>query len=272
MKKTVLMLLALAMLWTCCACALAEGTQTDVQKGPAATRVTTQLLSTPQPGAKVLMNYYPGVRVEVVRRSDAEYVQVNVGNRPGTLTGYMRAEDLAFTEAGVRGVQGVEVRYEAEDRPRVYSYMDELSQDMGLMWQHYNVLGVSDEGWLHVTFGNGNPSDATGFAYRGSDASEMSIRLAPYVYTLPMQGELTFEEAAAFAKEQMLRDNVEETMGHPVTGEGLDACTVSAYALIYPDGTFFYEIAFIDADGNFYAHMDITVEGTDVVRYGYGNG
>ena len=110
MRKAFLALLLAALLCALCALALAEvpqvtataqgeaasaqGVASDptatVQKGVAATGVMAQLLSTPQPGAKVLMTYYPGVRVQVVRRAGAEYVQVNVGNRPGTLTGYMR--------------------------------------------------------------------------------------------------------------------------------------------------------------------------------------
>ena len=81
MRKAFLALLLVALLCVLCAFALAEEPQVTAnaqgevanpqevageatavpQKGAAATLAMAQLFSTPQPGAKVLMTYYPGV-------------------------------------------------------------------------------------------------------------------------------------------------------------------------------------------------------------------
>ena len=252
------------------------------QKGPAATRVMTQLLGAPQSGAAVLMTYYPGVRVQVVRQADAEYVQVNVGNRPGTLTGYMRASDLSFTELGVRSVQGVLVTWdywqnELAQQPHIYSYMDELSQDLGLMG-NYSVLGVSEDGWLHVTEGERDPNGATGFVYRGEDTSSMSMRIAPYVRTLPAEGEMSIEEAIEFAKETMLSDNAGDYRGDPVSREYLDRSRAVVEVLAYPDEplmysvTFWYDLSIESTSDEFYAGIAFQVEGTEVISTTYGVG
>ena len=254
------------------------------QKGPAATRAMAQLLSTPQPGAKVLMTYYPGVRVQVVRQADTEYVQVNVGNRPGTLTGYMRAEDLAFTEAGVRSIQPALVNWmderwweEPDTQPHVYSYMDELSQDMGLYGLH-SVLGVSEDGWLHVIEKDGEPSGATGFVYRGAETGVMVTGEMPYIYTLPAQDELPFDEAIEWAKATMLADGALDYSNEPVTQQWLDRCTVRIHALTYPDGTLMYNIEFRynlcdeSTSEDFYAGITLYVEGKTVLRHSYGKG
>ena len=276
MRKAFLALLLAALLCACCAFATAEiasDLTATVQKGIAATSVMAQLLSTPQPNAKVLMTYYPGVRVQVVRRAGAEYVQVNVGNRPGTLTGYMRADELAFTEAGIRDVQRVEVTCAIDAEATVYSYMDELSQNMGRMLEHYRVLGVSEDGWLHVGCGVGRVDDATGFVYRGPDSSGMRLSLAPYVYTEPTQDEVSFEEAVAFAKEQIIADGqFANGTTTPVTLEGMQACEVELEVLYYSNEPLTYVVIFRDSSGEIYTHIEFYVEGKTILWHYYGNG
>ena len=272
MRRRIFALLA-AMALLMCGAALAED---QPQIGVAATKTATPLLSTPQQNAAVLMTYYPGARVQVVRLMDAQYAQVNVGNRPGTLTGYMRIADLVFTEAGLRGVRGVKVTCGFDDPPPVYSYMDEMSQNMGQMLSYYAVLGVSGDGWLHVSMGQGAPDDATGFVYRGADTSGMSLSEAPYVYTLPAEGELTREEAIAIARERILADESPAYMRTgedvtPVTREELDACDVEFDVLSYYTDSLYYHIFFRDARG-IYAGIELTVRGTEVVSVSYGNG
>ena len=276
MKRAVLALLIAGLLCAYCALAMAESVTNptaEPQKGVAATRAMAQLLSTPQPGAKVLMTYYPGVRVQVVRRAGAQYVQVNVGNRPGTLTGYMRADDLAYTETGIRDVQRVEVTCALDAETVVYSYMDELSQNMGRMLEHYHVLGVSEDGWLHVTCGYGDTGDATGFVYRGQDASGMRLSLAPYVYTEPTQDEVSYEEAVAFAREQIIADNqFANGTTTPVTLEGMDACEAELQVIYYSGEPLTYVVTFRDTSGAIYAHIEFYVEGKTILWHYYGNG
>lgn len=271
MMRRILALLA-AMALFACGAALAEE---PPQTGVAVTKAVAALLSTPQQNAGVLMTYYPGVRVQVVRLMDAQYAQVNVGNRPGTLTGYMRIADLAFTEAGVRNVHGVHATCGFESLPTVYSYMDELSQDMGQMREYDAVLGVSEDGWLHVSMGNGMPQDATGFVYRGADTSGMRLSNAPYAYTLPVEGEPTREDAVRMARERILADGTRAygvgEDGEPVTEEGLDACTVEFEVICYYTDSLYYHVFFRD-DRGIYAGIELMVRDGQVVSFSYGNG
>ena len=276
MKRILLALLAAALIALLSACALAQEIADPTaipQAGAAATRGTAQLLAAPLKSAKVLMTYYPGVRVQVVRQADAEYVQVNVGNRPATLTGYMRAEDLAFTEQGVRGVAGVWATCSFDEPPTVYSAMDALSQEQGRMQSHYLVLGVSADGWMHVLCGSGEPEDATGFAYRGGDAGGMELALAPYVFTLPTQGEVSVEDAIAYARRQIVEDGqLANGTGEPVTTEGLDACEAHVRVLYYAGEALSYTVTFRDESGAIYAFINLYVEGDEVLFSNYGNG
>ena len=273
MKTRMMALLIALLLLMPAAHALAEE---PPQTGIAVTKAAAQLLSTPQQNAGVLMTYYPGVRVEVVRLTDGQYAQVNVGSRPGTLTGYMRVADLAFTEASVRSVRGVRATCTFGEQKAIYSYMDELSQNMGQMLEYYPVLGVSADGWLHVCLGQGSPQDATGFVYRGADASGMSLSDAPYVYTQPMEGELTREEAVRIARDRILADGNPAHMSSaedalPVTVEELNACTVDFEVLSYYTDSLYYLIFFRDEQG-IYAGIELTVRGKEVTAFGYGNG
>ena len=280
MRRAFLALLLAALLCAHCAFALAQDAPDPTavaQKGPAATRAMTQLLSAPQPGAKVMMTYYPGVRVQVVRRAGAEYVQVNVGERPATLTGYMRAEDLAFTEAGVRSVRGTWVNCDSLWGQPVYSYMDELSQRLGSLQAYNFVMGVSDDGWLHMDLSTTTEQPVTGFVYRGPDASGMRLNLANFVATVPMEGELTVEEAKAYARQQLLANGViisGASVGDAISREKLDACecyvTVSYY---FDDDALTYSVTFQDVQaGVMYAAIDLRVRGKQVLSRNYGNG
>ena len=271
-KRTIALALA-ALLTAVCALALCEAAP---QPGVAVTRAMAQLRDTPQQGGNVLMTYYPGVRVEVVRVTDAQYAQVNVGSRPGTLTGYMRVSDLAFTEEAARAVRKVDVTCAMDGLPAVYSYMDELSQELGRMHSYYAVLGVSEGGWLHICLGWGKPADATGFVYRGADASGMRLSEATYVYTLPLEGELSREEAVRIARAQILADE-RPAYGHdpadlgPATDEGMDACELEFDVLSYYDGDLYYHVFFRGAAG-LYTGIELHVRDGQVVSYSYGNG
>ena len=63
----------------------------------------TALLAAPNADAEVLMAYYVGTEVEVLREADGTYVQVNVGDPGGSLMGYMAAADLAIGEIAAAG-------------------------------------------------------------------------------------------------------------------------------------------------------------------------
>ena len=97
MKRLFGMLLA-ALLCACCLPAYAQG-------GMACAQVRADLLDAPHERANVLMRYYVGTQVEVIREVDDTYVQVNVGQEGGSLLGYMEKRDLHFGEKAVREVR-----------------------------------------------------------------------------------------------------------------------------------------------------------------------
>lgn len=242
------------------------------QTGPAATRTTAELLDSPSEDAHVLMRYYPGVRVEVTQCVNETYVSVCVGIQPGALTGYMRADELAYTEYGVRSVRGVYAIWNSEDGLPLYTRMDARAQKMGDVFNFFQVLGVSDEGWMHARW-NGSQ---TGFADRGDAADGIQVFEQPYIYTAPTQDELSKEEAIAYAMEQMVKDGgYGYTSDGPVavTREELEACVPEVQVLYYEYEPLNYDVTFYDAEtGGFYTAITLYVEGKTVLGYGYENG
>lgn len=249
--------------------------------GTAATRDTTPLLDAPSADGGVLMTYFPCVRVEVLDVSGGAYVQVRVGDEPGSLTGYMRADALAYTEDGVRSQFGWLIRYGAEQAVRLYAAQDAqagvLDGSMELGGAH--TLGYND-GWVHVR--QGDVGGGTGFVKRGETAFYLIQRdPVDYCHAEPKADELSYEEAAEAAKRILLEDGATENGGgQPVTREMLDACS-AAIRCIYTPGIerpLRYQIDFRVPENmrrnrpEIYAFIVLEVEGKDVAGYNYGNG
>lgn len=216
---TVLLLAALT-LCTCCAPAMADDA--------ASTAVTAGLYDTPREGGAVLMTYYPGVRVEVLREANADYVQVNVGRKGGSLTGYMRKADLVFGEAAVRQNRPLEVCYEQLSWT-MYGYRDTRSDVLIERGDAYlYVLGEDDE-WVHATVDRGSEA-VTGFVNKAESGLWEAGRTTGYaagIRTQPTADEPTREEAIAAARAHLLEDGIEANVqGGPITAELLDRCTV----------------------------------------------
>ena len=157
--KRMSLILALLLLCLCCSSTLADD-------GRACAKVTADLLDAPNARANVMMRYYIGTRVEVVREVDDAYVQVNVGKPGGSLMGYMEKRDLAFGEKAIRQVRAEAVSYTAEvgARCKLYSYPDKLApvSDEAFDINCKSVLGYRQGDWLHVDDGLGH----TGFVAR----------------------------------------------------------------------------------------------------------
>lgn len=271
-------LLALSLTLFCLSFALAEEAADPTripQPGPAATRTTAPLLASPQKSGKVLMTYYPGTRVQVVRQDSPGYVRVNVGVQPGTLTGFMRVDDLAFTEAGVRSLPGVLFSCALDGTLPVYRYPDEQSEKLG-EWFGISLLGVREDGWAHVS-GDDNalPSEATGFCFIGL-TPELNTQPIDFVHTLPAEGEMPFEEAISRAREILIREAPPcgDGSGEPVTAEGLDACQTKIQAFWYAhDQSLWVHVDFRQASGDFlYASLDMKIDGGEIAEYSFGNG
>lgn len=253
---------------------LCAGALADDYAGPAATAVRAGLYDAPQEGAAELMRYYIGVRVEVVREVDSKYVQVNVGEPGGSLTGYMRKEELAFGEKALRGVQAESVTYSGE-RCRLYSYFDTRSPviDEDFDINYKSVLGFSGDAWLHVENGLG----ATGFvSLQEAGLTGPDIRYAIFTRVQPAPDELPFEDAIAYAREKILEDaQTGVYQDGEIDADVLAACRGEVTAYYYyemPDAVV-YCVSFWMPDGErYYAGIDFTVQGMQIVKESYGNG
>ena len=271
--KKMSMILAALLLVLCCSSGLADD-------GRACAKVMADLLDAPNAEAHVMMRYYIGTRVEVVREVDAAYVQVNVGEQGGSLMGYMEKRDLAFGEEAIRQVRAEAVSYTAEvgARCRLYSYPDKLApvSDAEFDISCKSVLGYRQGDWLHVDDGLGH----TGFVARDEvELTDQDYRNAIFIYVEPAEDEMTREEAIAYARGVLLSAEDDSTYteveGVEITAEKLDACIPECDLLYYyemPEVTM-YSILFRDPDtGYVYAGIDFLTQGREVVKISHGNG
>jgi len=272
MKRMSMFLLSL-LLCLCCTVGMADTSS-------ACTKVMADLLDAPHAKANVLMRYYIGTRVEVVREVDSDYVQVNVGAKGGSLMGYMEKRDLAFGEKEIRAVRAEAVSYTAEvgARCRLYSYPDKLAPVSNAEFDISvkSVLGYRQGDWLHVDDGLGH----TGFVARDEIAlTDQFYHNAAFIYVEPAEDEMTRAEAIIFARGALLSAEDDSTYtemeGLEITAERLDACIVECDLLYYyemPEVTM-YSILFRDPDtGHVYAGIDFLTQGREVIKISHGNG
>lgn len=275
MKRALGCVLLAAMLMLA-ACALADAPV----MGTAVTRDYVQLLETPNDDAAVIMNYYPGVRVEVTEIVSDSVVKVTVGAAGGALSGYMPASLLAYGEESIRREMPMLVRYRSDSLVRLYSACDRSAERVGEVIDlgSADVLGASD-GWLHVKLDKMMEDSAF------IDLSQQEVMLIQsdpmdYAYTYPMEGEITIEQAIREGKTYLL-DHGRRGSGwnhETCTAEMLDLCEadvrVSYYPALEPPMSFeinFYKPA--DVDGpQIYAWINVWVKGGEIISFDYGNG
>lgn len=275
MKRALGCVLLAAMLMLA-ACALADAPA----MGTAVTRDYVQLLETPNDDAAVIMNYYPGVRVEVTEIVSDSVVKVTVGAAGGALSGYMPASLLAYGEESIRREMPMLVRYRSDSLVRLYSACDRSAERVGEVIDlgSADVLGASD-GWLHVKLDKMMEDSAF------IDLSQQEVMLIQsdpmdYAYTYPMEGEITIEQAIREGKAYLLEHGRRGSgWNHETcTAEMLDLCEadvrVSYYPALEPPMSFeinFYKPA--DVDGpQIYAWINVWVKGGEIISFDYGNG
>lgn len=220
MKRILAMLLTALLL--CAGGALAQADDA------ASTAVRAGLYDTPREGGEVLMTYYPGVRVEVLREANAEFVQVNVGRKGGSLTGYMRKEELVFGEEAVRQNRPLEVCYEQMSWT-LHSYRDTRSEVLIERGDATLYAMGEDDEWVHAVVDRGSEV-VTGFVNKkesGLWEASVTTGYAAGIRTQPTADEPTREDAIAAARAHLLEDGIEANVqGGPITAELLERCTV----------------------------------------------
>lgn len=294
MKRFAVILLLLML---CASCALAEG------DNRAALWRDAPLLSAPLEGAKEVMRYYAGTRVEVVREVDSHYVYVNVGTQGGSQMGYMEKQFLYFGENKIRRIYPGRNVY-PQHGWTLYSYCDARSEVISKDNDTYIYAIGENEEWVHALVTSG-AVQWTGFVSKAE--AELTDDMAmlesvSWIYTEPLEGELATAEAIEYAKEVILQANTMANgqSGVPVTMEMLDSCWVSVdvqwdvdayYAGVVPEKkdkafesiettaplsyavTFFYsDRTWEDGFPMICALAVLYVDGNDVVSYHFGRG
>lgn len=268
MKRLMLVLLALAML--CAGGALAQDTA-------AAFWTKAPLLDAPHDEANVLMTYYTGTPVDIIREAGDGYVQVNVGKPGGGLMGYVWEGFLVTGNASERekDIAGFAA---GGQLCRLYSKPDTFSEviDDAFEIEGRRAIGCLDGEWLHMTTDDGR----TGFvSLREVTITEEWHHELVVTGTAMTEGGLSVETAIEEAKARLLADR--ETganlyMGmDELTAEGLDACDIElrvSERMRYP-GTLAYEIDFkLPGEDAYYAWIFFVVEGERILEHNYGNG
>lgn len=114
---------------------------------------TAPMYEKPDGNSRVLMNYYRGARVTVLREAMPDFVLVQTGGQAAGLMGYMRKEDLAFGSAALREItpEFVMIRFNREAVVR--RYCDALSEEIGVCSTEgeYYTVGKNDGKWVQLT-------------------------------------------------------------------------------------------------------------------------
>ena len=267
MKRFLLLMLALLLLVPC---ALAQ---------EAAVCKETPLLAAPDAQSQTLMRYYIGTRVEVIREADADYVQVNVGKKGGSLMGYMAKEDLAFGEKAIRQVRADVMLYYTSGVPcTLYGAPDTRAEviDAQFGLDYKQALGYLGDEWLHVEDGLGGTGFVCRDAVRLTRAEWMQ---ASHIYVEPAEDELSVPDAVEAAKALLLADyaagrNLNIGMEN-LSEEGFAQCTPNVKVLYRYDAPdrLEYQVDFwMEGHLGAYAYIYLIVSGEEIVSHYYGNG
>lgn len=105
----------------------------------------------PDAGSEVLMTYYSGAPIQVLRQMGA-FCQVQVGERGASVMGYMRAQDVAVGDTAERVVWPAYMELQFNREAQVYAYCDENAQVIGSCQpgKTYYAMGKNDDKWVQL--------------------------------------------------------------------------------------------------------------------------
>ncbi len=151
-KRVAVLLLVLLILPTC---ARMEGGKEAVRAAAAVTRqddMTVALYALPDENADVLMEYYSGAPLEIVRRVGSAFYQVQAGNDEASVMGYMRAQDIAVDNEAARRVRPCFMKVEFNREAQVYAYCDESAKVIGTceLGKTYYAMSKNEGKWVQL--------------------------------------------------------------------------------------------------------------------------
>ena len=116
------------------------------------------LLDAPDANARVLMTYYAGTRLTVLREAKPGFLQVQTGTKEAGAMGYMRRSELRLGSAALREAAPEYMMIELNREADVYAWCDEGSGVIGSFaaGERFFAIGKNDGKWVQIAVpGNG---------------------------------------------------------------------------------------------------------------------
>ena len=193
------------------------------------------LLDKPDEGARVVMTYYAGTRVTVLREAKPGFVQVQTGTKEAGAMGYMRKSDLRIGSAALREVTPEYTMIELNREATVYAWCDTGAQEIGSFaaGERFYTAGKNDGKWVqivapessvvrradawewevpqtHGTRADGRTGVTGGFVWMETGLGRGYPCMAERWEVEPAPGEITREQAVETAVQTLLRFTLPE--------------------------------------------------------------
>lgn len=114
---------------------------------------TVAMYEQPHEGSAVLMTYYRGAPLEVIRASVNGFYQVQAGTAEAGVMGYMRGQDVEIGERADREVAPSYMELQFNREAKIYAYCDESAKEIGICTvdHTYYAMGKNDGKWVQLT-------------------------------------------------------------------------------------------------------------------------
>ena len=204
---------------------------------PAREDGTVALLDAPDANARVLMTYYAGTRLTVLREAKPGFLQVQTGTREAGAMGYMRKSELRLGSAALRETAPEYVMIELNREADVYAWCDEGSGVIGSFaaGERFFAIGKNDGKWVQIavpgsgivtrrdayewldtgaqgTRADGTPGVTCGFVRLETGLGRGYPCIAERWEVEPVPGEITREQAVEIAVQAALLLDLPEAL------------------------------------------------------------
>ena len=196
---------------------------------PAQEGGTVVLLDAPDANARVLMTYYAGTRLTVLREAKPGFLQVQTGTKEAGTMGYMRSDELRLGSAALREAAPETMMIELNRDADVYAWCDEGSGVIGSFAasERFFAIGKNDGKWVQIavpgsgivtrkdayewldtgaqgTRADGTPGVTCGFVRLETGMGRGYPCIAERWEVEPVPGEITREQAVEIAVQAAL--------------------------------------------------------------------
>ena len=204
---------------------------------PAREDGTVALLDAPDANARVLMTYYAGTRLTVLREAKPGFLQVQTGTKEAGAMGYMRRSELRLGSAALREAAPEYVMIELNREADVYAWCDEGSGVIGSFaaGERFFAIGKNDGKWVQIavpgsgivtrrdayewldtgaqgTRADGTPGVTCGFVRLETGLGRGYPCIAERWEVEPVPGEITREQAVEIAVQAALLLDLPEAL------------------------------------------------------------